>query len=108
MPYAIVISFTNLKILGGVSHKLLIDIEVIDTIPVELHEKFQSLFPKGVIEIDEDSEEIKVANTRKDTLSREVLRHPEFADKVKISRIRDHFLSKSLFFRVCVNPYIMI
>jgi DNA-directed RNA polymerase I and III subunit RPAC1 len=31
-------------------------------------------------------------NVRKDTVSREVLRHPEFAGMVELSRVRDHFL----------------
>ena len=31
---------------------------------------------------------------RKDTVSREVLRHPEFAGMVELSRVRDHFLCK--------------
>jgi len=29
---------------------------------------------------------------RKDSVSREVLRHPEFADSVELSRVRDYFL----------------
>lgn len=33
-----------------------------------------------------------VKNPRKDTVSREVLRHPEFQDLVELARIRDHFI----------------
>lgn len=33
-----------------------------------------------------------VINPRKDTVTREVLRHDEFADKVILSRVHDHFL----------------
>lgn len=33
-----------------------------------------------------------VINPRKDTVTREVLRHEEFADKVVLSRVHDHFL----------------
>lgn len=36
--------------------------------------------------------EAKVTNPRKDTVSREVLRHKEFEDKVRLTRIRDHFI----------------
>ncbi|KAJ2896957.1 DNA-directed RNA polymerase core subunit rpc40, partial [Coemansia aciculifera] len=34
----------------------------------------------------------KVVNARKDTVSREVLRHKEFSDKVRLTRMRDHFI----------------
>ena len=33
---------------------------------------------------------------RKDSVSREVLRHPEFAGMVELSRVRDHFLCEYL------------
>jgi DNA-directed RNA polymerase I and III subunit RPAC1 len=35
---------------------------------------------------------VVIKNPRKDTVSREVLRHPEFQDLVELSRIRDHFI----------------
>ena len=38
----------------------------------------------------------KVVNARKDTCSREVLRHEEFKDCVQLNRIRDHFICKFL------------
>ncbi|KAH6584044.1 hypothetical protein BASA61_007692 [Batrachochytrium salamandrivorans] len=34
----------------------------------------------------------EIANPRKDTASREVLRHAEFIDKVLLTRVRDHFI----------------
>ena len=34
---------------------------------------------------------------RKDTVSREVLRHPEFKDSVELSRVRDFFLCEFIF-----------
>lgn len=33
-----------------------------------------------------------MADPRKDTVSREVLRHPEFAGCVELGRVRDHFI----------------
>ncbi|KAK3811180.1 MAG: DNA-directed RNA polymerase [Benniella sp.] len=56
--------------------------------------KFQSCFPKGVVDIVEERgvKKAVVVNPRKDTVSREVLRHPEFEDKVKLTRVRDHFI----------------
>lgn len=71
-------------------------------------EKFQNCFPEGVIGLEKitkaDSREQKelkghegemkavVKDTMKDTVSRECLRHPEFVDKVKLGRQRDHFI----------------
>ncbi|KAK6875486.1 DNA-directed RNA polymerases I and III subunit RPAC1 [Candida tropicalis] len=58
----------------------------------KLAEKFQKCFPPGVIGIDSKTGEAYVADARKDTVSREVLRHPEFDGKVKLGRQRDHFI----------------
>lgn len=66
-------------------------------IPREHQAKFKSCFPEGVIEIEDDEAgepQCVVKNPRKDTVSREVLRHPEFEDLVELARIRDHFLCK--------------
>ena len=70
--------------------------------------KFARCFPKGVIKLEQvtsddakkDAElrgkegEVKavVDDPMKDTVSRECLRHPEFKDKVKLGRVRDHFI----------------
>lgn len=70
--------------------------------------KFKKCFPEGVIELDkvtkEDAAENEqyaghvgetkafVADAMKDTVSRECLRHPEFSSKVKLGRVRDHFI----------------
>ena len=40
----------------------------------------------------EGKKEVVVKNPRRDTVSREVLRHPEFENLVKLGRVRDHFL----------------
>lgn len=71
-------------------------------------EKFQKCFADGVIGLEKitknDSREHKelkghegemkavVKDSMKDTVSRECLRHPEFVDKVKLGRQRDHFI----------------
>lgn len=45
------------------------------------------------MEKDENGNKVcKVVNSRKDTVSREVLRHPEFEDSVILGRKRDHFI----------------
>lgn len=77
------------------SYRLLPHIIIREPIPEEDQEKFQKCFPPGVIALEEDSngdQQVVVENPRKDTVSREVLRHPEFKDKVELTRIRDHFI----------------
>lgn len=72
------------------SYRLLPTIDILADIPPELHAKFEACFPSGVIE--RRNGRLVVANARRDTVSREVLRHPEFEDKVKLGRVRDHFI----------------
>lgn len=43
-------------------------------------------------------------NVRKDSVSREVLRHPEFVDSVELSRVRDYFLCMSFFVLLYLSP----
>ncbi|KAH7034831.1 DNA-directed RNA polymerases I and III 40 kDa polypeptide-like protein [Microdochium trichocladiopsis] len=71
--------------------------------------KFQSCFPEGVIALEKVTRqeaktagsgyeghegEVKavVADPMRDTVSREVLRHPEFEGKVKLGRRKNHFI----------------
>ncbi|TFL05973.1 DNA-directed RNA polymerase [Pterulicium gracile] len=63
-------------------------------VPKESAEKFAACFAPGVIHVDKRSGKVRVEekNLRKDTVSREVLRHPEFEGCVELKRIRDFFL----------------
>ncbi|KAF8971177.1 DNA-directed RNA polymerase [Flammula alnicola] len=76
------------------SYRLLPQIKITKPIPPHLAEKFQKCFSSGVIKIDQQTNEVSVDehNLRNDTVSREVLRWPEFADSVELSRVRDYFL----------------
>jgi len=47
--------------------------------------------------------EARVVNPRKDTVSRECLRHAEFKDKVKLTRVRDHFICKFININININ-----
>lgn len=98
------ISLTALAILGmgndhakfspvaTASYRLLPVIDIIgEPIKGDLAKKFQSCFPEEVIEIDRKGEAY-VSEARKDTVSREVLRHDEFKGRVKLGRKRDHFI----------------
>jgi len=79
------------------SYRLLPEIEILKPIPENLQSKFQKCFAPGVIDIVNDKEgnpQVVVANPRKDTVSREVLRYSEFEGMVRLNRIRDHFICK--------------
>ncbi|CAX43762.1 DNA-directed RNA polymerases I and III subunit, putative [Candida dubliniensis CD36] len=73
------------------SYRLLPVIDIKQPITGELAKKFQKCFPPGVIGIDTNGKAY-VKDARKDTVSREVLRHPEFDGKVQLGRQRDHFI----------------
>ncbi|KAK9478846.1 DNA-directed RNA polymerase [Lipomyces japonicus] len=74
------------------SYRLLPTIDIIgEKITGELAEKFKSCFPEGVIGINSSGEAF-VKDARKDTVSREVLRHPEFNGRVRLGRQRNHFI----------------
>ncbi|KAF8872445.1 hypothetical protein CPB84DRAFT_691836 [Gymnopilus junonius] len=79
------------------SYRLLPHIKITKPIPPHLSEKFQKCFSPGVIKIDPRTKEVSVdeENVRNDTVSREVLRHPEFAGSVELSRVRDISCSTS-------------
>ncbi|CCE63025.1 hypothetical protein TPHA_0D03920 [Tetrapisispora phaffii CBS 4417] len=73
------------------SYRLLPHINITSPISGESAKRFQKCFPSGVIGIN-DKDEAFVKDARKDTVSREVLRHEEFQNKVKLGRVRDHFV----------------
>ena len=91
------------------TYRLLPTIDIVKPILGADAKKFARCFPKGVIGLEEVTEEeasrsgdgyegkagepkAVVRNTMKDTVSRECLRHSEFNGKVKLGRIRDHFI----------------
>lgn len=80
------------------TYRLLPHIDIPDPLAIEPHDvaKFVACFPQGVIGVRKHKgsgrEEVFVKNARKDTVSREVLRYKEFDGKVKLGRVRDHFL----------------
>lgn len=91
------------------SYRLLPTITITRPILGQDAEKFARCFPRGVIGIErvtaeeasvpgsgyeghEGEKKAVVVDPMKDTVSRECLRHPEFQDKVKLGRRRDHFI----------------
>lgn len=73
------------------SYRLLPHIEILQPITGNDAKKFVKCFPAGVADINEHGEAY-IKNARYDTVSREVLRHDEFEGKVKLGRIKDHFI----------------
>ncbi|KDQ56249.1 hypothetical protein JAAARDRAFT_59156 [Jaapia argillacea MUCL 33604] len=63
-------------------------------VPPHLAEKFRKCFSPGVIEVDPITKAVSIneEQMRKETMSREVLRHPEFEGCVELKRVRDYFL----------------
>ncbi|CAO3630528.1 unnamed protein product [Cunninghamella blakesleeana] len=78
------------------SYRLLPEITILKPITGDDATKFQKCFPEGVVDVVKVKgvKTAKVVNARKDTVSREVLRHKEFEDKVRLTRVRDHFIFK--------------
>lgn len=82
------------------TYRLLPHIKILSPIPLAHVEKFQKCFAPGVIHVDPRTKDVSVdpVAVRKDWVTREVLRHPEFEGKVQLGRVRDHFLCEySLF-----------
>jgi DNA-directed RNA polymerase I and III subunit RPAC1 len=82
-------------ILATASYRLLPTIDIISPITGEDADKFVKCFTPGVVSVKKSSngtEHAEVVNPRLDTVSREVLRHDEFKNKVKLGRVRDHFI----------------
>ncbi|KAL1972805.1 hypothetical protein VTN31DRAFT_6347 [Thermomyces dupontii] len=91
------------------TYRLLPDIRIMKPIIGADARKFAKCFPPGVIGLEkvtaeeaaqqgsgyeghEGEEKAVVLDPFKDTVSRECLRHEEFKDKVKLGRVRDHFI----------------
>jgi DNA-directed RNA polymerase I and III subunit RPAC1 len=91
------------------TYRLLPDIQIERPIIGEDAKKFANCFPKGVIGLESVTREeaarrgsgyeghageqkAVVKDPFKDTVSRECLRHEEFQGKVKLGRVRDHFI----------------
>lgn len=91
------------------SYRLMPTIDIVKPILGNDAKKFARCFPKGVIGLEGFTEEdaakageafedqigekkAVVKDAFKDTVSRECLRHAEFQEKVKLGRVRDHFI----------------
>jgi len=76
------------------SYRLLPEIILKKPVTGEMAHRLKSCFPKGVIKVDSVGGEdvARVANCRRDTCSREVLRHSDLKECVELTRVKDHFI----------------
>jgi DNA-directed RNA polymerase I and III subunit RPAC1 len=91
------------------SYRLMPEIRILRPIVGDDARKFARCFPRGVVGLrtvgDEDAAQpggpyegmrgevyAEVVDPMRDTVSRECLRHAEFKDKVRLGRVRDHFI----------------
>ncbi|KAL4641143.1 DNA-directed RNA polymerases I and III subunit RPAC1-like [Arapaima gigas] len=76
------------------SYRLLPDITLLRPVKGEMAERLKRCFSPGVIELENvgGTPVAKVVNSRLDTCSREVLRHEDLKNVVKLGRVRDHFI----------------
>ncbi|XP_041354186.1 DNA-directed RNA polymerases I and III subunit RPAC1-like [Gigantopelta aegis] len=76
------------------SYRLLPEIILTRPVEGEKAERLQKCFSPGVIELDNIDGVLRarVANPRRDTCSREVFRHSDLKNCVKLNRVRNHFI----------------
>jgi DNA-directed RNA polymerase I and III subunit RPAC1 len=69
-------------------------ITILKPIPPDLCDTFAGCFPAGVTRVagQGSAKTVTVVDPRKDTVSREVLRHPVLQQLVRLDRVRDHFI----------------
>ncbi|KAM3930714.1 DNA-directed RNA polymerases I and III subunit RPAC1 [Leptodactylus fuscus] len=76
------------------SYRLLPEITLLQPVEGKLAERLQRCFSPGVISVDNvnGKKVARVENARMDTCSREIFRHDDLKNLVKIGRVRDHFI----------------
>jgi DNA-directed RNA polymerases I and III subunit RPAC1 len=78
------------------SYRLLphIILDEANPVPPHLATRFRDCFSPGAINVDPRTKKVSVdeRGVRGETMSREVLRHPDLAEFVKLARVRDHFI----------------
>ena len=96
---ALPLSRPSSKIVSGAataSYRLLphIILDEANPVPPHLATRFRDCFSPGVINVDPRTKNVSVDKrcVRGETMSREVLRHPDLAEFVKLARVRDHFI----------------
>ncbi|XP_051880087.1 DNA-directed RNA polymerases I and III subunit RPAC1 isoform X1 [Pristis pectinata] len=76
------------------SYRLLPEITLLSPVEGELAEKLKQCFSPGVIEVEtvNGRKFANVVNSRLDTCSREIFRHDDLKNLVRLSRVRDYYI----------------
>eukprot|EP00058_Branchiostoma_floridae_P011260 XP_002596748.1 hypothetical protein BRAFLDRAFT_58082 [Branchiostoma floridae] len=76
------------------SYRLLPEIVLTEEVKGERADRLVRCFSPGVMEVTEENgvKKARVVNSRLDTCSREIFRHPDLKDCVKLNKLRDHFI----------------
>ena len=77
------------------AYRLLPTITLLKPVIGKSAEQLQACFSPGVIDVfcnKKGKKEARVVDPRKDSCSREILRHPTLKDLVKLGRVRDHYI----------------
>ncbi|XP_070590309.1 DNA-directed RNA polymerases I and III subunit RPAC1 isoform X2 [Erythrolamprus reginae] len=76
------------------SYRLLPEITLLKPVEGEAADRLKKCFSSGVIEIEEirGKKVARVANARLDTFSREIFRHDDLKNLVRLARVRDHYI----------------
>ncbi|XP_034283988.1 DNA-directed RNA polymerases I and III subunit RPAC1 [Pantherophis guttatus] len=76
------------------SYRLLPEITLLQPVEGEAAERLKKCFSAGVIEIEEirGKKVARVANARLDTFNREIFRHDDLKNLVRLGRVRDHYI----------------
>ena len=77
------------------SYRLMPEIVLKERVTGKMAKELQRCFSPGVIEVfknDQGKKEARVVDPRRDTCSREVLRHAHLKDLVTLGKVRDHFI----------------
>ncbi|PIO23006.1 hypothetical protein AB205_0099900 [Aquarana catesbeiana] len=87
------------------SYRLLPEITLLHPIEGEMAERLQKCFSPGVIAVDDvnGKKVASVENARIDTCSREIFRHEDLKNLVRMERVRDYFICE--YGVRCVLPY---
>ncbi|XP_078255081.1 DNA-directed RNA polymerases I and III subunit RPAC1 isoform X2 [Rhinoraja longicauda] len=86
------------------SYRLLPEITLLGPVEGELADKLKQCFSPGVIEVEmvNGRKFATVVNSRLDTCSREIFRHDDLKNLVRLGRVRDHYISTPTYESMCV------
>eukprot|EP01117_Protostelium_nocturnum_P011647 TRINITY_DN4237_c0_g1_i3.p1 TRINITY_DN4237_c0_g1~~TRINITY_DN4237_c0_g1_i3.p1 ORF type:complete len:362 (+),score=86.56 TRINITY_DN4237_c0_g1_i3:124-1209(+) len=93
------------QLVNTASYRLLPEIKIVEPITGDEAKKLVETCPMGVFDIEDYKKTTKavVSKPRQCTMCRECIRQPEFADNIKLNRVKDHFICEILISFVCLS-----